>query len=78
MLLAIIMCLHDKNQLVVLDRVTELVLNFSRPLLVSTTRKGPRPYFSNLHAKLMLRLYVLTLILAYLHATLRLKPGYAI
>jgi hypothetical protein len=26
--------------------VTELVLNFSRPLLVSTTRKGPRPYFS--------------------------------
>ena len=47
-LLAINMCPHDKNQLVAsgLDLVTEFVLNFPRPLLVFTTRKGPRPYFS--------------------------------
>ncbi len=45
MLLAITikMCPHDKNQLSSgLDLVTEFVLNFPRPLLVFTTRKGPR------------------------------------
>ncbi len=57
--------------------MTEIVLKFSPPPFGLTTRKGPRPYFSILPTKLMLNLYVLTVILAYQHAALRLKLSYA-